>query len=171
MGWFYSKSKNEFFSSGALSRPGDSVPISASSFSEIMANLRQGGSVSANSNGQPVALPPPPISLQEQAMAALAGGVTIKSTGTPSLDGTYACQGSLFNDMMLQVGAIGAGLGLIGGGTTMSITDQSGKQHVVTEAQFLAIAGAVRNFAGLCKQIASGASGINSLPSVSVTIS
>jgi hypothetical protein len=116
--------------------------------------------------------PGPPVSptLAKQAMTALAAGVQIKSTGTPALNGTYACTGALYEDMVQEVAALAAGFGLVGEGETMPWMDQSGVQHTITQAQFVAIASAVRNYAATCKQIIAGVSGINALPAQPVII-
>ena len=84
--------------------------------------------------------------------ALLGGGLTITSTSTPSLNGTYPCdQGSI--DAITEVAAGDAeGEGLPGGAATVSFPDLAGVLHSFDETQFKAWATAVRNFVGEAKQ-------------------
>ena len=81
----------EFNSSGDYTGNGiainDAIPPGAV---ECTAAQYAGGNLWALKNGSIVAVPPTPPTLAQQAAAALGAGLTITSTGTPAINGTYA---------------------------------------------------------------------------------
>ncbi len=89
---------------------------------------------------------PPAPTLSQQAQAALAAGMQLASTGTPALNATYPCDAATFQQVAGIVAAIGAGLGLPGGGATFNWPDASGTPHAFTAASFSAFAKAMMNF-------------------------
>lgn len=104
----------------------------------------------------------------EQAEVALASGLTITSTGTPALNGTYACDSLSQADIIAIETSLNAGKGFPGGATSFGYGDASGVPHTFSEADFTNFAVAVRDFVYGCKAFAAGSGA--SLPSASVTI-
>lgn len=76
----------------------------------------------------------------------LAGGITLTSTGTPALNGTYSTTPTAVVNVSGIATSIANGLGLPGGGTTFNYRDASGNSHAFDSAHFLAFAAAVRDF-------------------------
>lgn len=78
--------------------------------------------------------------------ALIAGGITLTSTGTPALNGTYSTHSvAQANISAIQIG-IGSGMGLPGGSATFAYLDSAGGQHQFSAANFTAFAIAVRDF-------------------------
>lgn len=94
------------------------------------------------SNGALVSYTPPPAALTpaQQAQALLLAGLTITSTSTPSLNGTYgASQQDEINVTALQVAVAN---NVFPG----FYRDKSGTKHTMTSAQFTEIATAIMDF-------------------------
>jgi hypothetical protein len=111
---------------------------------------------------------PSKIPLSQQALSALAAGITISSTGTPTLDGTYACDQLSQMDIIAVETSISAGKGFPGGATTFNYPDVIGVMHSFTEANFTDFAAAVRDYVYALKSVIAGAS--TTLPAASTTI-
>lgn len=113
--------------------------------------------------------PPPPPTLEQQAATMIAGPVPLQSTGTPSLNATYATDVTTQTQMTAIASAINAGLGLPGGGSTFNWPDSDGNAHQWNEAQFLQFAHSLMNFLYACTQVVGGHS--TSLPASPIVIS
>lgn len=130
-----------------------------------------GWTASQNGPNWTFAPPPPPAppTLAQQAASLLAAGLTIASTGTPAIDGVYACDPATRATIAEVVAGINAGDGFPGDGPTFDFVLANG--DVVTfpaTSVFLTAARAVRNFIYACAQVINGRSDV--LPSASVTI-
>ncbi|MFL9907360.1 hypothetical protein [Paraburkholderia sp. RL17-337-BIB-A] len=119
--------------------------------------------------------PAPPTAAQiaaqaliQSAQTAMAAGISIVSTGTPALNGTYACDQLSQMDIIAIETSLNAGKGFPGGATTFNYPDVTGVMHSFTEADFTNFAAAVRDFVYGCKSVIAGAS--TTLPSSAVTI-
>jgi hypothetical protein len=110
----------------------------------------------------------PTPTLAQQAQAMLDSGLQIVSTGTPALNGTYACDPATYQRVGGIVAAIGASLGLPGGGGTFNWPDISGTPHSFSAANFSALAKAMMDFEYALNTIIGANSG--TLPSQPVTI-
>ena len=111
----------------------------------------------------------PTPSLAQQALALMSAGLTITSTGTPSISAVYPVTPAAqvkYASLQSVVAATGA---FPGGATTQPILDAAGNFHSVTPAQFTEIALAVAAFATPLQLILDGHTG-TALPSASVTI-
>lgn len=107
----------------------------------------------------------PPPSVAQQAAAMLAAGIQIASTGTPALNGTYACDPTTYQRIGGIVAAIAGGLGLPGGGSTFNWPDTAGVPHEFTATAFTDFARAVMNFEyALNAVIAANAGTLPALP-------
>ena len=78
--------------------------------------------------------------------AALAAGIAITSTSTPALNATYMTNAAAQAAVTSVITGIATGAGLPGGGATFIFLDASGVPHTVTQAQFIALATAIRNY-------------------------
>lgn len=113
--------------------------------------------------------PAPPAPTPAQlASEALMAGLTITSTGTPSLNGTYACDALSQSDIIAIETSLNAGKGFPGASTTFNYPDASGVMHSFTATSFTDFAAAVRDFVYGCKSVISGAS--TALPASTATI-
>ena len=81
-----------------------------------------------------------------QLSAALGAGITITSTGTPALNGLYSCDQQAQDNASAIAASIGSGQGLPGGGTDFAYLDSTSTPHTFTQAQFLTLADAIRNY-------------------------
>ncbi len=111
---------------------------------------------------------PPAPTLAQQAQAMLAAGMQLISTGTPALNGTYACDAATYQRVGGIIAAIGAGLGLPGGGAAFNWLDVSGNPHSFSAANFSALAKAMMDFEYTLNAIIGANSG--TLPTQPVTI-
>ena len=116
------------------------------------------------SESQPVLAP----TLAQQAGAILMGGLELTSTGTPALNGTYACDTLTQMDIIAIETSLNAGQGFPGGANPFGFPDASGALHEFTSAEFTAFAAAIRNFVYSCKAVISGQS--KTLPTATATI-
>lgn len=111
---------------------------------------------------------PPPTS-QVLAAAAFGAGLTIASTATLTLNGTYAVdQISQMNIIAIET-SINAGRGFPGGGAaTFNYPDTAGAMHAFTEPNFTNFAAAVRDYVYALNSVGAGAS--SALPAATATI-
>ena len=102
----------------------------------------------------------------------LAGGITLTSTGTPALNGTYSTTPTAMVNTAGIATSIANGLGLPGGGATFNYRDSSGAAHAFDAAHFLPFAAAVRDFVYHCDEAMAtiAAGGTATFPSNQVTI-
>ncbi len=77
---------------------------------------------------------------------AIAAGIVVTSSGTPTLNGTYSVAPTAQRNFASIAAGIGSGQGLPHGVTTISWLDVQGAPHVFTAAQILDLAGAVRDY-------------------------
>lgn len=121
---------------------------------------------------QVAAVQSPPLTAAQSATAsasaALAAGIEITSTGTPALNGTYACDPLSQADIVAIETSLNAGKGFPGGATTFNYPDASGALHVFSEDNFTDFAAAIRDFVYGCKAVMAGQ--MATLPSAAVTI-
>lgn len=128
----------------------------------------QNPSAWAISNGSIVAAAPP--SLSQQAQAALSAGLTITSTSTPSLNGTYAVDSTAQARITSVQTYIQANGKFPGSNTTMAWVQMNGTPVVFPSTEeFQAFGTAVANYVWDLDEIILTNSG--SLPPASVTIS
>lgn len=106
--------------------------------------------------------------LSAQATAALLAGLQITSTGTPALNGTYACDQLSQMDIIAIETSLNAGKGFPGGATTFNYPDTTGAMHSFSATNFANFAAAIRDFVYACKSVITGQSG--TLPSGAATI-
>ena len=125
------------------------------------------------SNGQIVAYAPPAPTLAQQAAAALGAGLTITSTGTPALNGTYAvASGVPFGreDIGTEAQFISTFSEFTNGTQTLEWPLIDGKTFVTfpNTATFMNFAKAAAQYYAAVKAVA--ATGQGSFPSNQVTI-
>lgn len=111
------------------------------------------------------ALVPATPTLAQQAAAALASGITITSTSTPSLNGTYPTDDATAQNVMGVLAAMGAGIPLP---PEMPWPAKSGPAVLMNTAQFKALAGAVLAFRMALAPLIAGEPG--TLPAATATI-
>jgi hypothetical protein len=117
----------------------------------------------------PYAPPPVTPTLAQLAMAALAAGLTITSTGTPSLNGTYACDPltqSHIQAEMLSVSVTGT---FADGTSAVQWPDMSGTLHTFSIDEFKAWAIAIGGYIAALAKCVNGAS--STLPPATKVIS
>ncbi len=102
--------------------------------------------------------PPQPTPMPAQIAAeALTSGIAITSTATPSLNGTYGCAPSDQANITAIITGIAAGEGLPGGGASFYWVDMTGAPYSFTQAQFLTLAKAIRDYVYALDMFALGA--------------
>lgn len=110
------------------------VPEIAEQFREVAENVQQNWVASGNSF---VAPPAPVISPQDQANQLLLGGLQIVSTGTPSLNGTYALDVDSQNILGGISGRLANNLGFPpGNSATLDYGDIAGGVHTFDATSF-----------------------------------
>lgn len=90
--------------------------------------------------------PAPGPSPTDMLNAKIAAGIQITSTGAPALNGTYPIDQGTLNNLGNLLAAIGAGVGLPGGGTTVPLADVTGTPHTFTAAQVESLDGAISTY-------------------------
>jgi hypothetical protein len=123
----------------------DLLQVTAAQWTARMANP----SGWAVSNGALVAFTPPApvLTLAQQATLALAAGITITSTGTPSLNGTYTCDATAQARITSVQAYIQANGKFPGSTTTMTWVLMNGSVITFpTTSEFTAFATAVANY-------------------------
>jgi len=157
------------FSYPNLPAPTDLLAVTAAQWAARTANP----SGWAVSGGALVSYTPPVVAptLAQQAAMALAAGLTITSTGTPALNGTYACDDAAQARINRVYALIQRGGGAVfpAGLTSLPWPDKSGALHTFTSvAEFLAFETAVGNYVLALDMIQAANSG--TLPSSTVNI-
>lgn len=125
----------------------------------------QGWTYSSGAFAAPVA---PTPTLAQQAGSLLGSGLTIASTSTPALDGTYATTSDSQQHIQAEVTAILLNGTFADGSTSLAWLDVAGDSHTFDVAQFKAFATAVAAFVSGCLRCVNGQS--TTLPSASATI-
>ena len=110
--------------------------------------------------------PPPPPSLAQQAVAMLAAGCQITSTGTPALNATYPCDPTTQADIQAELISLMLNNTFTNGTTTLLWLDATNTPRAFSVAAFKAFATAVGTFVGALKIIAATNSG--TLPSATL---
>jgi hypothetical protein len=105
----------------------------------------------------------------EQAGAALDAGLSIASTGTPALNGTYAIDQLSQMDIIAIETSLNAGKGFPGGAVAFNYADTSGVMHAFTAANFADFAAAVRDYVYALKSVIAGASMTLPAPTSTIT--
>ena len=119
--------------------------------------------------GQTIYVPATPApSLSQQAQAMLAAGLSITSTSTPALNGTYAADAITQSNVMAEMVSLLANAAFTNGTTTLAWPDATGAPHNFTAAQFKAFATAEGQFVGVLAPVI--ATNAGTLPSASATI-
>lgn len=111
----------------------------------------------------------PALTLAQQAQALLAGGLTITSTGTPALDGTYAADPDTIGYVNSEVASIALNGTFADGTTSIDWPDASGVLRGFTLAEFKLLAAALGVFVSGIRKCVIGVSGA-SLPAAAATI-
>ena len=104
------------------------------------------------------------------AQNALAAGLTITSTSTSSLNGTYLCDPTTTSQINAEVSAILLNGTFADGTTSIAWPDASGNFHTMTIAQFKNVATAIGSYVSALIKVIKGNPGAT-LPSANVTIS
>lgn len=98
-------------------------------------------------------------------------GLTLTSTGTPTLNGTYSCTGLSAAGLQAEANALmlsGTTPVFADGTTSLNWPDSKGAGHTFTPAQFLELVHAIDLFLSQCAQYAAGVT--TSPPSNAATI-
>ena len=106
----------------------------------------------------------------QQAAAAIAAGVTINSTGTPAINGLYACDPITISDISAEMLSVLANGVFTNGGASLTWPLANGT-HVTFPSVpvFKAWATAIGGYVSACKQFGIGVTGAV-LPSSTITI-
>lgn len=110
----------------------------------------------------------PTPTVAHQAAMLLSTGLSIVSTSTPAINGTYAVDQLSQMDVIAVETSLSAGKGFPGGVTTFNYPDAAGTMHAFSETNFTNLAAAVRDFVYGCKSVIAAASTV--LPASSTTI-
>jgi hypothetical protein len=115
--------------------------------------------------------PPAPAAptLAQQAAGLIASGLTIASTGTPALDGTYACDSATTDHIQAEMVAILVTAAFADGTASVAWPDVTGALHTFQSvAAFKAFAVAVAGFVAAGFKVMNGSS--TTLPTATATI-
>jgi hypothetical protein len=113
--------------------------------------------------------PVPPPSLAMQASVILTAGLTIASTSTPAVNGTYACDTDSTVHIQAELLSLLTTQSFTDGTTTIAWPDVAGTVHVFPSgAVFTAFAVAAGKFVASAFKVYNGTS--TTLPAASVTI-
>ncbi len=113
----------------------------------------------------------PPLTPQQQAYQAIADGLTITSTSTPALNGTYALDTVSLSDMNGLVTGIMLNGSFPSGQSTYIYHDSSFLPHAFPSIElFKSFATAVLNFSSQVIQYAKSGGTLGSIPSNQITI-
>jgi hypothetical protein len=116
---------------------------------------------------------PAAMQAQDTFNSLMSGGITLTSTGTPALNGTYSTMPNALINISGIASSIVNGLGLPGGGTTFNYRDTSGVAHTFDSSHFIEFAKAVRDFVYQCEETLNTIQlgGTATFPSNQITIS
>jgi hypothetical protein len=115
--------------------------------------------------------PPAPTAAQQllaSAAALLAAPVTITSTSTPALDGSYSITGADQLHIQAEVQSIMLNGTFADGSSAVAWPDAAAGVHTFTVVQFKAFATAIGSFVAACYKVLNGSS--TTLPSAALTI-
>jgi hypothetical protein len=166
----YSASTRGFYSADIHGEtiPSDAVDVSDADYVALFAAQSEGHSIQPGPGGAPISVAPPAPTIADQAIAAINAGCQIVSTGTPALNGTYACDAESRADIMAEMISLLANSAFTNGTSSIVWTDASGTPHTFTVVTFRPFATALGAYVGALKTII--ASGAGSLPAQPVTI-
>ena len=117
----------------------------------------------------PAPTTPAAPTLAQQAAALIAGGITITSTGTPALNGTYSTNAPAQENAVSVMSYINANAKFPGSAATMTWLDSSGNPHVFpSTTEFVAFFNAAMDFVMDCQMIVLTDEG--ALPEATATI-
>ena len=171
----FSPSTSAFYDSviNAGSLPSDAVAITDQLWSQMLEDQSNGMQITAGSGGLPVASNPTYSPAQQAASAAealIASGLTVTSTGSPAINGTYSLSPaaqSAYDSVMMYIQVHGT---FPRGMTTTSWPDIHGDLKVFPNVTtFTAFATAAADFIDQVDDYANGVAG-TTLPSSSITI-
>ena len=170
---FYAKSTNGFYDSDFNpTMPADAIAVTDAAYTALFAAQSAGQIIQADANGNPEAVAPAPPSpaqvISAAAAAALAGGLAVTSTGTPALNGTYACDSNTTANINAEITSVMLNSTFADGTTSLAWPDTSLALHTFNVTQFKAFATALAAFVSGVRKYAMGIN--SSLPSSSVTI-
>jgi hypothetical protein len=98
----------------------------------------------------------------------LRAGLTITSTATPAINGTYTVLGALDNAFQAECNAVALNGTFADGTENLNWPDRNNAIHSFSVANFKNFAGAISNFINLCTQYSMGT--VTAAPSASATI-
>ena len=166
---FYSKTTGGFYDSEInVNMPADVVSVTDTVYNDLLAAQESGNRIKPDANGNPVSVPPPPPTPAQQAAAIISGGLHVTSTGTSSLNGTYATDGNTTAEINAEITSLLLNGTFTDGTQTIQWPDIAGAPHAFNVAQFKTLATAIGVFVTGGNQYARGL--IGSLPATSATI-
>ncbi len=148
--------------------PIDAVAVSDATYAALFEAQAAGSTIGSDSNGNPISIAPTAPTNAQLAQTAVASGITITSTATPALNGTYACDANTTAEINAEVTSIILNGTFTDGTSTLAWPDVSNVSHSFTVAQFKTFATAVAAFVTGVNKYARGVA--SSLPSITVTI-
>jgi len=87
----------------------------------------------------------------------LTTGLSVTSTATPALNGTYACQGWALEAMQAEMDSLTRNSGVfVDGSTTVNWPDKTGAGHAFSVAQYGTLINAINQFVVQCFQYSEG---------------
>jgi len=111
---------------------------------------------------------PPALSLSEQAQIALSNGVTITSSSTSSLNGTYDCGSATQDHIQSEILSIILNGSFADGTTTVLWLDMANTSHTYNVVEFKSFAGAIGQYVAALFKVIQGT--LTSLPASTVSI-
>ena len=153
--------------------PSDVIALTASQYQVLMTGIAAGQYLTPGTNNFPTTVAPaviPPTPAQ-QAASAIAAGVVITSTATPTLNGTYSCSGASQANINATITYILLNSTFPGSGSSMPWIDQAGSPHVFPSiTEFKAFATAIASYVASVSIYGDSNGTIGSLPSNQIAI-
>lgn len=113
----------------------------------------------------------PTYNVQQQVRNAIGAGISLTSTGTPALNGTYAIDPASQANINAIITYVLLNSTFPGGGTTLPWYDISGDAHLFPSIEaFQAFATAAANFIAMLSIYANSNGKVGSIPSNAITI-
>jgi hypothetical protein len=170
---FFSASTGGFYDSRIHAiMPKDAVAITDYLYRGVLAGQAAGKIIQSDSTGKPVLVPRPlaaPLTVPQQAAAAINAGMALVCTGNAELNGTYDCGAGAQGNVQAVALYIQVNGKFPAGRTDLPWLDKAGAPHVFdSTGRFQAFATAMGDYVTHLQLVASGAE--HSLPPQPVTI-
>jgi hypothetical protein len=168
MAKFYSKTTRGFYDDTLhQTLPSDAVAVTDATYNALFVAQESGQQIVPDTNGNPIAVAVTPTPAQ-LAANAINAGLTISSTSTPAINGTYAVDANAQSKLNAVTTYVMLNNAFPANQSAMPWADMSGAAHALSIANFKAFATAIANYVAELDLYANGA--LTTIPANTVTI-